>query len=130
MRYIVMGGCIFLLDLGVFLMFDFLGLDIRIAQGISRSTGAVSGFFIHKYITFQNNKSDIPSFLMQGSAYGVSTVAFILVSPFIVYFFVQLFNRNLIVAKIVAELCMVVVIYGILNIIFRCSKKESIPDTR
>ena len=121
-RYLLVGGTLFLIDLSVFLVLvQFCELDIRIAQGVSRTTGAIVGFFAHKYITFEaTSNNSVISVKNQGLIYTLATISInILFSPFIVWSIVQLLPGRLVLSKIISEILLVLLIYLILRTIFK-----------
>jgi len=53
-RYLMVGGCLFLIDLGVFMVLTEVGVPIPVAQVVARATGGLVGFVGHKYVTFRS----------------------------------------------------------------------------
>lgn len=132
-RYLGVGALLFLFDLIFFLsMVHFAGLDIRIAQGISRTAGAGLGFLGHKYITFRaSGKRSTFSWTGQSLSYIAATLAFnLFISPFVLWGVVQVMGGSLVLSKIVAEIFLVVFAYLILRLIFRTKRKPLLyyPD--
>ncbi|MFT5687035.1 MAG: putative flippase GtrA, partial [Myxococcota bacterium] len=103
-RYILVGGTAFLLNLGIFLLLvDLLAMDIRIAEVISRGLGGVVTFFGHRHITF-TGEHRLPV-AMQGLGYLMLNLINLAISPWVVYGCVSLLG-GLVASKIVAEAIM------------------------
>jgi putative flippase GtrA len=116
-RYILVGGAAFLLNLGVFLVLvDVLGLDIRVAEVISRGLGGVATFFGHRHLTFTGNHR-LPV-AMQGLGYLALNLVNLAISPWVVYGSVALLG-GLVVSKIVAEAIMTAESYLLTGLLFR-----------
>ncbi|MBN1382513.1 MAG: GtrA family protein [Deltaproteobacteria bacterium] len=120
-RYLFVGGLLFLLDLSVFLtLAEIFSFDIRLAQAISRTAGAVAGFGGHKYISFRTRS--VGSFILgieQGMSYTLLTIINIFISPFIVQLAVHTVGGSLTIGKVVAEMFIVMETYFLLRFVFR-----------
>ena len=116
-RYIAVGGLAFLLNLGLFLLLvDGAGLDIRIAEVISRGLGGVATFFGHKRITFAGDQALSAS--IQGVGYLVLNLINLAISPFVVFGCVGL-TGGLVVGKICGVVVMTVESYVLTGLLFR-----------
>ena len=127
MRYLVIGGMLFLVDLSVFLLLKRLGLPTSLAQLSSRSVGALLGFVAHKRITFRNVDNRSSVLALQGGGYLLATLLTILISPFVVSGIEILIPRQLVVVKIVSEILMVIASYLAMRIVFR-SPRAGLED--
>lgn len=116
-RYILVGGTAFLLNLGIFLLLvDLLAMDIRIAEVISRGLGGVVTFFGHRHITF-TGEHRLPV-AMQGLGYLMLNLINLAISPWVVYGCVSLLG-GLVASKIVAEAIMTAESYLLTGLLFR-----------
>lgn len=133
--YLLVGSVLFLIDLGVFLtLTKVFGLQIAIAQGISRTVGATVGFGSHKLVTFHNRSKKVKTVAAQGTGYVVLTVANIFISAAVVSGIEYIISHNLVLVKILAEIIMVTETYFVLRVIFakpsNTEKKDPIDDHR
>ncbi|MFT5720530.1 MAG: putative flippase GtrA [Motiliproteus sp.] len=121
-RYLLTGGGLFCIDLLCFLLcLELLGLSVAMAQVISRSVGALVGFFGHKYFSFKNNTSadsSVSRLSLQSLGYFIVTFVNIMLSPFVVSYCMDLFRDNILIAKIVAEVFLVLETYLLLRLVF------------
>lgn len=125
-RYLLTGAGLFLIDLTIFMICVLiLGLDIRLGQIISRTVGAIVGFFGHKYFSFRSNREHSPSLLaFQGSAYTLITIFNILLSPIVLYMIVETTYGKLVLAKVITEIIIVSNTYILLRILFVTNRKK------
>ncbi|MDS4022451.1 MAG: GtrA family protein [Candidatus Competibacter sp.] len=119
-RYLVTGGLLFLIDLAVFLALVRLGgFEPALAQPIGRATGAIAGFFGHRYITFfQNRDNPRHDIVVQGSGYLAVSVAMLLITPFVLLFFLYISGGDLVAAKVLTEIFAVIAVYLSLRFVF------------
>lgn len=121
-RYLIVGGCLFLIDFVLFmLLVRVAGLDLRIAQAVSRSTGASVGFFAHRHVSFQaTGERAAFHWLGQGAGYIVAAAVLnVLISPFVVWMTFVLLHGRLVAAKLMSDGLMVIFSYVLLRLVFR-----------
>lgn len=119
-RYLFIGGVLFLLDLAAFLALKHLGIGTVPAQVVSRTVGAAAGFAGHKLVSFRNREQGGRALAAQGTSYAVLTVVNILISPLVVVGFEHLLGwAGLPVVKVAAEVVMVTETYLVLRWVFR-----------
>jgi putative flippase GtrA len=127
-RYLVVGAALFVIDLMVFMVqVRGIGIDLRIAQLISRTVGATVGFWGHKLITFRDLRTDsvrAGRTARQGLLYVVVIVLNILISPFVLQGVVDLLTKVLPLAKIITEAIIVSETYLLLRLIFWPEKEN------
>lgn len=125
-RYLLTGAGLFLIDLAVFMTCTLIfGLEVWLGQIISRTVGAIVGFFGHKYFSFHSKKEHSRSLLaLQSSVYILITILNILLSPIVVYMAVEVTHGKLISAKIITEIILVGETYILLRILFVTSRKK------
>ncbi len=136
LRYLTVGGLLWIVDTTVFItLHQGLGIDVRIAQVVSRTVGAVCGFFGHKYVSFRILKGERKnnrywSIAGQGIGYTIVTVLNILVSPFVVQFAIWLVGGidtgSLVISKLLAEIVLVSETYFLLRVIFISSEGSNV----
>jgi putative flippase GtrA len=131
-RYLLTGAGLFLIDLAVFMMCVIvLGVDVRLGQIISRTIGAIVGFFGHKYFSFRSNREHSLSLLaFQGSTYTLITIFNILLSPIVLYMAVETTHGELISAKVITEIILVIETYVLLRILFVTARKNNDANHR
>lgn len=121
-RYLGVGIGLFLLDFLLFLLLNKgFGVDLRIAQGISRSSAAVVGFFGHRHLTFRaTQERGGHSFLDQGLAYVyVALFLGLVAGPLTIWVVHAAVQGQTVVAKIVTDALMVLFSYGLMRVVFR-----------
>lgn len=122
LRYLAVGGSLFLIDFAAFLaLVRGCGLDLRLAQAVSRSAGAGVGFFAHRHLSFRAT-GDRATFHWFGQSVGYTAAAVVLnvaVSPFVVWVTFRMSGGRLILAKLVSDALMAVLSYILLRIVFR-----------
>jgi putative flippase GtrA len=123
LRYLIIGGAIFVLDFMVWITcVRIFGWDVRPSQVLSRSVGALAGFFGHKYFSFgTQDQEQVASLVTQGSGYTLVTIINIIISPLVVYEAIKLLQGlpgALIAGKLLAEVIMVVWTYILLRFLF------------
>ena len=124
-RYLMVGGTLFLVDLATFLCLKKIGTTTLIAQAISRTVGATLGFLGHKVISFRSRDYKTQLVAAQGAGYTISTVLNILISPILVAGLEYAVPGRLILVKVLAEIVMVIETYFVLRWIFR---KRPVPQ--
>lgn len=116
-RYVVVGGVGFVVNLLVFLaLADGLGLDVRWAEVVSRVLGGVVTFFGHKHVTFSGDQA-LPASL-QGASYLALAAVNVALAPWVVFGCVAAFG-GLVWPKLVAEVLLTVESYLLTRLIFR-----------
>ena len=119
-RYLLVGGTLFAIDLFVWLFcVHILSWDMHLAQVLARTVGALAGFIGHKYISFRASGTD--SLAIEGSGYLMVTVVNILISPIVLGAMVWLVPTDVlfgVVAKVLAEVVLVIWTYFLLRWIF------------
>jgi len=129
-RYLLVGGGLFVLDTAVFLtLVRLFGWDLRLAQLVSRTVGAATGFVGHRGFTFrQPGKDHAHSVAAQGTGYVAVTLFNIAFSPFVVQFAAWAVPGtlpfSLVLAKIAAECVIVVESFLLLNVVFRQRERK------
>ncbi len=120
-RYLASGGVLFIVDYLVYIVLaKLLGLDVRIAQGASRTSGAVVGFFLHKLYSFRAGEAGQSlSTASQGAAYTLVTLANLVASPFLVHLAVGALGGMILVGKVLVDVVLVAETYVLLRIVFR-----------
>ena len=122
-RYLAVGGCLFLIDLGVFMGLTEVGLPIPIAQVIARATGGLAGFVGHKYVTFRSSEqaSRGPA---QMVLYAVLFAANLTLSAFVISGTIALCMGYRVPGKIMGESVMVCMTFLGNRFIFRTKADE------
>ncbi len=123
LRYLVTGFAIFALDFAVWITcVRVFGWDVRPSQVLSRSVGALAGFFGHKYFSFGTDvREQAGSLVTQGGGYTLLTIINIIISPLVVFEAIRLLQGlpgALIAGKLLAEVIMVVWTYLLLRFLF------------
>ncbi len=119
-RYILVGGLLFLVDLGIVYFLVRMGMNAGWAQLFGRGTGAALGFFMHRFFTFREKGVTWSLSLgAQSAGYLLVTAMTFLSSPFILLACLHLTEGELIYAKLIAEAVMVCMTYIALNMVFR-----------
>jgi putative flippase GtrA len=124
-RYLLTGGLLFLVDLLVFLVLVRLGeIEPLLAQPVSRTVGAIVGFFGHRHITFMQTRNNTRhSGATQGAAYFIVSVAMLIVTPFVLLFFLRINGGELVTAKVLTEAFAVICVYLSLKFIFAARRR-------
>lgn len=104
-RFLVVGGGLFTLDLGLFLLFvKVSGLDVWWAQTLSVSIRTALGFVLHKWFTFAGDtKSDASTTAKQSVAYLVQGVVNIPISAAVVTACVWATGGYALIGKVLSE---------------------------
>jgi putative flippase GtrA len=125
-RYVLTGGVLFLLDLAVFLaLVQLVGWEPALAQPVGRATGAVAGFFGHRYVTFFHNRNNPRhGIAAQGGGYLVVGAAMLAITPFILLLFLRVNGGELVSAKVLTEIVAVILVYLCLRIVFAAKGSE------
>ena len=121
LRYLIVGGLLFLIDLGVVYTLV-IGMDMGpgIAQLFGRTTGAVTGFFLHRNFTFRSPTDEYRiGAVGQGSGYILLGIATIMISPFILLVMLDIFSQQLVVAKVFTEVVIVAGNFIAMRLVFR-----------
>ena len=126
LRYLAVGGLLFLIDLGVvYTLVVGLGIGPGVAQLFGRTTGAVTGFFLHRNFTFRSPTGEYQVGLFgQGSGYILLGIATILISPFVLLAMLAVFDQQLVIAKVFTEVVIVAGNYLVMRLMFRHRDKE------
>ena len=126
LRYLLVGGLLFALDTAVFLsLVKGLDLDVRLAQLASRTVGAAAGCVGHRAFTFrQQGKVAARSLTAQGTGYLTVTLLNIGISPFVVQAATWAIPFSLVLAKVAAEVFLVVETFLLLRIVFRQEERR------
>lgn len=113
LRFLVVGGALFAIDLGLFLaLHDALALTVPVAQASSVTVRTIIGFVAHKWFTFRGDTADDPATTArQGVAYLVQGVLNAPISVAIVWGCVWLLDGWALGGKVLAEGVMVVEVY-------------------
>lgn len=128
-RYAATGGFLFLLDYGLFLALAvLLGVQAGVAQACSRTAGAVTGFFGHKYFSFRVQPAvQAWSNTGQGVGYTVVTVGNLLASPILVHWTVALLGGRVLAGKLMVDAFLLVETYVVLRFVFRHRHRRRSP---
>ena len=124
-KYILIGGCLFLIDLSTFLFAtNYLKIDPVWSQFSSRATGAMIGFIAHKNITFKKKRLK-QHFNMAKQSTGYMLVAFFtfFISPFILLQFLSWMHGHKVYAKIFTEVILVTITFFSMKYIFKPVKE-------
>jgi putative flippase GtrA len=129
LRYIVVGGGTFLVDLGCFMLLVKQGrVSPEVAQACSRTVGAAVGFFGHKYFSFAQPRGTGSSgggSLRQVAGYIAIFVVGIILSPAVIWGMLQIVRPHLVLAKILTEVVMVCLNFVLMKALFgRLSKRQ------
>jgi putative flippase GtrA len=119
-RYVLVGGFLFLVDVSVFLaLVKGAGVGLGLAQVVSRTAGAATGFLLHRAWTFAGDGEHRLSLPFQGSGFVALNLVNIAISPLVVTGVDHLFHFPLLVTKIVSEALIVGESFVMLRWIFR-----------
>lgn len=116
-RYIAVGGGAFVVNFAIFLGLEPL-MDVRFAEAIARSLATVLTFFGHKHVTFRAEDGQADSAAKQGVGYLVLAAVNVLISPWVVFYAVDLLG-HVVAGKFVSEVIMTVEAYLLSALIFR-----------
>lgn len=124
-RYVLTGGVLFLLDLAVFLaLVQLVGWEPALAQPVGRATGAVAGFFGHRYVTFFTIAITPSRHCGARGGYLVVGAAMLAITPFILLLFLRVNGGELVSAKVLTEIVAVILVYLCLRIVFAAKGSE------
>jgi putative flippase GtrA len=118
-RYALTGVGLLVLDVLVFFVLaDLADVPIAVSQIVARSTGAITGFFLHKRYTF--NKAQIVELrtVKEGGAYLVLVVVMVLISPLVVHAMIDLFGGHLLAGKIASDVLLLLITFPITKLVF------------
>jgi putative flippase GtrA len=120
LRYLIVGGVLFAVDLAVFLLlFEVLGVAPAVAQLAARGSGALIGFFAHRHYTF---RAALPSprfgLGIQGGGYLSVALATFFLSPVVLVLALDALGSRAIPAKIVTEAVLVTLTYLAMRFLF------------
>lgn len=123
-RYLMVGGCLFVIDLGVFMCLTELGVAIPVAQIVARATGGLVGFVGHKYVTFRSSEqtSRGPA---QMVLYAVLFAANLTLSAFVISGAIALCMGFRVPGKVLGESVMVCMTFLGNRFIFRSKGDEA-----
>jgi putative flippase GtrA len=119
LRYLVVGGASFAVDLTVFLlMVRHFGVSPQTSQIVSRTAGALFGFGGHKYFSFANHgRVARHSTRAQAMGYVAIAVGGILLSPIVLSGMLAI-TSVLSMAKVLNEIVMVCINFVVLRALF------------
>ncbi|MCO4746613.1 MAG: GtrA family protein [Proteobacteria bacterium] len=117
-RYVAVGAGLFAVDLAVFMGLVTIDVPIPVAQLISRATGAVLGFFLHRQWTFAGETEHASGAGTQGAGYAALTLANLGLSPVVVTVLANLVP-SLVLAKVLTEVAMVLTTFALTRWLFR-----------
>lgn len=119
-RYLLAGGFLFFLDFSVyFVLARGLGIEPGVAQFVSRGTGALVGFFVHRDFSFRKEGATHGiSTMSQGAGYTLVTLANLLGSPFLVHWSVAALGGRIALGKLAVDVFLVLESYLVLRILF------------
>lgn len=128
-RYLLAGGFLFVLDFVVYIaLARGLGLDPGIAQFVSRSTGAITGFFLHRNFSFSTRGAARSiSVASQGVGYTLATIGNLLVSPFLVHWSVEALGGRIALGKLAVDIFLVLETYLVMRFLFRAERTRPSP---
>lgn len=130
-RYVLAGGFLFVLDFAVYFMLArILGIEPGVAQFVSRGTGALVGFFLHRDFSFRTDGAARGiSTVSQGAGYTLVTIGNLLGSPFLVHWSVAALGGKIALGKLAVDVFLVVESYVVLRILFRARHPQpAAPD--
>lgn len=73
-KFIIIGVCAVIIDFTVYKILQSIGVDIHIAKYISYAVGALFGYFLNKFWTFENNKKSIKQVVLFIALYACSAL--------------------------------------------------------
>jgi putative flippase GtrA len=119
-RYVLAGSFLFVLDFVVyFVLAHTLGIEPGVAQFVSRGTGALVGFFVHRDFSFRTEGATHGiSTTSQGAGYTLVTIANLLGSPFLVHWSVAALGGRIALGKLAVDVFLVLESYVVLRILF------------
>lgn len=125
-RYLIVGGGLFGLDLLVFLTLTAaFGVGPALAQMAARGVGAGVGFIGHRYYSFnQLGVKPGGSAVMQGGCYLFVFLATFLLSPLVVVGMLDLLGGRVVLAKIMSEVVLVLISYTAMRFVFSNSRGQ------
>ena len=125
---LTIGGLSFLVDFSVFLiLINFLDYGPKLAQGSSRTAGALFGLLGHKYFSFArtgNNTSIKPLTIHEIGGYVGIAVAGILLSPFLLDLILLVFPGKIVISKFIVEAIMLCLNFFAMKFVFRGTTKD------
>ncbi|NBD38747.1 MAG: hypothetical protein GVY10_09275 [Verrucomicrobia bacterium] len=126
LRYVAVGGFLFLIDLGVvYTLVVGFGINPGLGQLFGRTTGALTGFFLHRNFTFRSPTGRYRVGMAgQGGGYILLGITTILVSPFILLAMLTITNQRLVIAKFLTEVVIVVGNYLVLRLVFHHREED------
>ncbi|MBW2493134.1 MAG: GtrA family protein [Deltaproteobacteria bacterium] len=125
----MVGGLLFVLDFVVYIVLArALGIEPGVAQFVSRGTGAITGFFLHRDFSFSTGGTARKvSTASQGLGYTLATIGNLLLSPFLVHWTVAALGGRIALGKIAVDVFLVVESYLVMRFLFRA--KHSSPGS-
>jgi putative flippase GtrA len=122
-RYVITGSTVFVIDFLVwFGCVSVFAWDVRLSQLLSRTVGSFIGFFGHKYFSFGHRGNQrTEQIVTEGGLYSLVLILNILISPFVVYFFIWLTKDlpgSLILGKVLADILLVIETYIMHRFVF------------
>ena len=106
-------------------------MDPGIAQFVSRGTGAITGFFLHRNFSFSIRGAERSiSVASQGVGYTLATIGNLLVSPFLVHWSVETLGGRIALGKLAVDIFLVLETYLVMRFLFRAKRSHpSQPGT-
>lgn len=120
LRYLIVGGLLFAVDLAVFLfLHKLLGLGPALAQLAARGSGAAVGFFAHRHYTFRQ-ALPVSRFGpgVQGGGYLSLALVTFLLSPIVLVLTLEALGGRAVPAKLITEAVLVTLTYLALRFLF------------
>jgi len=128
-RYLLVGGLLFVLDFVVyFTLARALRVEPGVAQFVSRSTGAITGFFLHRNFSFSTDGAARSiSTANQGVGYTLATIGNLLGSPFLVHWSVAALGGRIALGKLAVDAFLVLETYLVMRFLFRAKHSHPSP---
>lgn len=118
LRFLVVGGGLFAVDMALFAALVGVGLAVPWAQAVSVTVRTLVGFAAHKWVTFRGDTPDDPATTArQGAAYLLQGFANAPVSVLVVSSCVWLLDGWSIGGKVLAEVVLVVEVYVLYRLV-------------
>lgn len=125
-RYLLAGVFLFVLDFAIyFVLARIFGIEPGVAQFVSRGTGALVGFFVHRDFSFRmDGAAHRISTTGQGAGYTLVTIANLLGSPFLVHWSVAALGGRIALGKLAVDVFLVLESYLVLRILFHSRRSD------
>jgi len=110
-RYLITGVIVYLIDMFFFLFsFYLLGFNAMVSNSAAKLLGGLSGFFLHRRITFNVGKSNYKA--TQKYKYSL-LLLFTYTGSIVLFYFALLILQNEILAKFISDVVIIVLSYTI-----------------